>query len=65
MLWQVVQPLGMHCGMLADIKSIFKDSELLININGRVGPVVSSQTGVKQGCPLSPTLFGLFDDGVH
>ena len=65
MLWQVLQRLGVYGGMLAAIKSVYKDSELMMNINGRVGPAVSSKTGVKQGCPLSPTLFGLFADGLH
>ena len=65
MLWQVLQRLGVHDGMLAAIKSIYKDSELSMNINGRVGHAVASQNGVKQGCPLSPTLFGLFADGLH
>ena len=65
MLWQVLQRLGIHGGMLATIKSVYKDSELMMNINGRVGPAVTSQTGVKQGCPLNPTLFGLFADGLH
>ena len=65
MLWQVLQRLGVCGGMLAAIKSVYKDSELMMNINGRVGPAVSSQTGVKQGCPLSPTLFEIFADGLH
>ena len=51
--------------MLAAVKSLYKDIELSVNINGRVGPTVSSQTGVRQGCPLSPTLSGLFADGLH
>ena len=44
---------------------MYKDSGLTININGRSGKTVLSQTGVKQGCPLSPTLFGLYIDGMH
>ena len=65
MLWQVLQRLGVCGEMLAAVKSLYKDSELSVNIKGRVGPAVSSQTGVKQDCPLSTTLFGLFADGLH
>ena len=50
---------------LSAIKSIYEDSELSMIISGRVGPAVSSQAGVKQGCPLSPMLFGLYADGLH
>ena len=65
MLWQVLQRLGVCGEMLATVKSLHEDSELLVNINGRVGPAVSSQTGVRQDCPLSPTLSGLFADSLH
>ncbi len=51
--------------MLAAVQSLNEDTELLMNINGRVGPAVSSRTGVKQGCSLSPALFGLFADVLH
>ena len=65
MLWQVLLRLGIYGEMLAAIKSVYRDKELSVNINGRVGPAVSFQIIVKQGCPLSPTLFGLFADGLH
>ena len=65
LLWQVLQRLGVHGPMLAALQSMYKDSGLTININGRSGKTVLSHTGVKQGCPLSPTLFGLYIDGMH
>ena len=65
LLWQVLQRLGVHGPMLAALQSLYENSGLAIKINGRSGKVVQSHTGVKQGCPLSLTLFGLYIDGMH
>ena len=51
--------------MLSAIQSLYDASMLSINVSGRVGSPFPSCTGFKQGCPLSPTLFGLFLDGLH
>ena len=64
-LWQVLQRLGIHGNMLAAIQSLYQGSQFSMNINGKTGKPIYSKTGVKQGCPLSPTLFGLFADGLH
>ena len=65
LLWQVLQRLGIHEVMLRAIQSLYEDSGLTIHINGRRGQTFQSVTGVKQGCPMSPTLFGLYMDGLH
>ena len=65
LLWQVLQRLGIHGVMLRAIQSLYEDSGLTIHINGRRGQTFQSVTGVKQGCPMSPTLFGLYMDGLH
>ena len=65
LLWQILGRLGIHGRMLAAVKSLYATSSLAVKVGGRVGSSLPSQTGVKQGCPLSPTLFGLFLDGLH
>jgi hypothetical protein len=65
LLWEVLSRLGFHGRMLAAIKSLYATSSLAIKVGGRVGASIPSLTGVKQGCPLSPTLFGIFLDGLH
>ena len=51
--------------MLPAVKSLYESAALGMNIGGRTDICVPSDTGVPQGCPLSPTLFGLFLDGIH
>ena len=51
--------------MLRALQSLYENSQLCVKVQGRTGQSVASKTGLKQGCPLSPTLFGLFADGLH
>jgi hypothetical protein len=65
LLWEALQRRGVHNRMLAAIQSLYADALYAIHIRGRHGEKIQSSIGVKQGCPLSPTLFGLLLDGLH
>ena len=65
LLWQALQRLGLHGRMLAAVQSLYSTASVAVRVEGRQGPALPSRTGVKQGCPLSPTLFGLLADGLH
>ena len=65
LLWQVLQRLGVTGAMLGAVQSLYSNASVSVRVAGRHGPALPSRTGVKQGCPLSPTLFGLFADGLH
>ena len=65
LLWQVLQRLGVTGRMLAALQSMYETASIRVHVKGRAGDRVLSHTGLRQGCPLSPTLFGLFADGLH
>ena len=65
LLWPVLERLGVHGPLLAAIRSLYSNAEYAVRAGNRRGPGVQSECGVKQGCPLSPTLFGLLLDGLH
>ena len=51
--------------MLAAIQSQYASGALARKVGVTAGPPLAQQNGVRQGCPLSPTLFGIFFDGLH
>ena len=51
--------------MLAAIRSLYSSGTLSMKVAGTAGEPRIQQMGVRQGCPLSPTLFGLSFDGLH
>ena len=65
LLWQPLQRLGVHGCMLAALRSLYSTARVAISIQGLHDPALQCITGVKQGCPLSLTLFGLLAHGLH
>ena len=60
LLWQRLEERGVHGPMLQALKKAYEKVMLRVRVDGRTGDPFESTAGVKQGCPLSPTLFGLF-----
>ena len=57
--------IGVGPRMLAAIQSLYASGTLAMKVGGTAGAPLAQQNGVRQGYPLSPTLFGIFFDGLH
>ena len=64
LLWLALERLGITGHMLGAFKSLYTDVSLAVRVQGCRGTQVPSTTGIKQGCPLSPLLFGIYTDGL-
>ena len=51
--------------MLTAIKSLYVSGTLSMKVGGTAGAPGVQRMGVRQGCPLSPALFGVLFDGLH
>lgn len=59
-LWERLRVLGLQGKVLATIKNMYAKVQMRVKLSGRLSDVFQSFMGVKQGDPLSPTLFGAF-----
>ena len=51
--------------MLSVIQSLYDGCLLSMKVGGACGCSHNPSVGLRQGCPLSATLFGIFIDGLH
>jgi hypothetical protein len=65
LLWEALARLGVTGRMLCAIGSVYETAEVVIKIGERIGVRHDYKHGLLQGCPLSPTLFGVLSDGLH
>lgn len=63
-LWQRLAEVGVRGKMWRVVKSIYENVESCVAIAGQLTDWFSIETGVRQGCVLSPLLYALFIDGL-
>ena len=65
LLWHILQQIGVPSRFLGAVQSMYNNVTCRVGIGGVLGECFESCWGVKQGCPLSPTLFGVFIDRFY
>jgi len=66
LLWQVLEGLGISGRILECLRSMYhQDQAYLHHPEEGLTPTFLYRIGVKQGCPFSPLLFGLFIGGLE
>ena len=59
-LWARLEQMGYGGEWLRAVRAIYADVPMTVSVPGLHGRSICSTQGLKQGCPLSPTLFSLF-----
>ena len=65
LLWRVLRGCGLHGRALSTVQAMYESVRMQVRMRGKLGPAFESGVGVKQGCPLSPLLFGILVDRLE
>ncbi len=66
LLWQVLRELGVEGRIMHCLQSMYAADRACVKAPGSgVTSTFTCHMGVKQGCPLSPNLFGIYIDGLE
>ena len=61
-LWEALNALGLPGPLMNAIKCFYFNNMHTIKVKGQRFPSMISQSGIRQGCPLSPLLFAVVAD---
>ena len=62
---KVMQRLGFPGSLLNTLATFYRDAPIQLDINGELGAAFYATRGVRQGCPLSPSLFCLYIEPLN
>ncbi|KAL4858979.1 LINE-1 retrotransposable element ORF2 protein [Chlorella vulgaris] len=64
LLWAKLEAAGLQGWCLRAVQALYADVPVCVRTADGCTPMFQSQLGLKQGCPLSPNLFGLYVDDL-
>jgi hypothetical protein len=62
LLWAKLAERGMPAGLIDAVKVVYADVQMCVRSGGELSRAFATTVGVKQGCPMSCTLWGLYFD---
>lgn len=65
LLWRCLKSCGLHGRALHTIQAMYESVQMCVRAGGKMGYPFCYDIGVKQGCPLSPLLFGILIDRLE
>ena len=61
-LWSALDALGVPHPLLQALQCFYVDNVHIIKVKGQQFPSIKAESGIRQGCPLSPLLFAVVVD---
>ena len=59
-LWATMRKYNISANLVRTIEQLYDKATSAVQMNGSIGEWFRTTVGVRQGCPLSPTLFNIF-----